>query len=175
MKNSLSQSVEDFRKLMVQAEKQLNPGFHAVCFILDPNKMADVKTQFQPFMEFFADLASDYAFIIMTHTKNEEECERHVPTKSDPKGAGITALFKYCKDKALFIDNKASRKDPMIQVILTFIDSANAAKLIPHFSSRFKDQAVAADAVLQEQLRREREAFEAYRREIEKKSRCSIM
>ncbi|XP_052266041.1 GTPase IMAP family member 8-like isoform X4 [Dreissena polymorpha] len=179
MKNSLSQSVEDFRKLMVQAEIQLNPGFHAVCFILDPNKMADVNKQFQPFMEFFEDFASDYAFIIMTHTNNEAECERHVPTKSDPKGAGITSLFRYCKDKALFIDNRASQKDQMIQVILTFIDSANAAKSIPHYSSRFKDQAVAADAALQEQLRREREAFDAYRREIENQEKnkrsCSIM
>ncbi|XP_052222727.1 GTPase IMAP family member 8-like [Dreissena polymorpha] len=174
MKNSLSQSGEDFRKLMLQAEQLLDPGFHAVCFVLDPNKMADVNKQFQPFMEFLEYLASDYAFIIMTRTKNEEECERHVPTKSDPKGAGITSLFRFCKDKALFIDNKAERKDEMVQAILTCIDSANAAKTIPYFSSRFTDQAVADDAALHEQLRIEREAFDALTRDIEKHAAFSM-
>ncbi|KAH3893631.1 hypothetical protein DPMN_017779 [Dreissena polymorpha] len=169
------------RTLLLHTEKLLDPGFHAVFFVVDPNRMSDVNEHFQRFMEFFEESVSDYAFVVITHTKNKEQSDRHISTRSDPKCAGITNVFRFCKDKALFIDNSASPevKDQMVKVILTSIDSANAAKIIPYFSTRFKTQAEAAEAETKEILRIEHEAFKAYKREIENKqaknSSCSIM
>ncbi|KAH3816513.1 hypothetical protein DPMN_118029 [Dreissena polymorpha] len=173
----------------------LHPGFHALCFVIDPNKFSDVKDQFKQFMEYFGNDASDYAFVIMTFTTNENEYEDHFRSKIDIKHP-VTSVFEFCKDKELFIDNKVSpaEKEEMIKDIFASIDSANVKKLTPHFSSRFKTLTEAAEAAKtdeaakaareakaalkaakaaeikhkQEILMVERKALETYKRDFEK-------
>ncbi|XP_052272758.1 uncharacterized protein LOC127873147 [Dreissena polymorpha] len=182
-----SQSDEDFKEQLLQAEKDLHPGFHAVCFVIDPNRITDVKDQFQRFMEYFGDDANDYAFVIMTFTKDEDELEKHFHANVGGKHSEVEPVFRFCKDKELYIDNKGSQteKEEIIKDIFTSIDSANARKLSPCFSSRFKqvkteEAAKAAEAAIkaaeaardaeikhkEELLKAEREALKALKKQI---------
>ncbi|KAH3893663.1 hypothetical protein DPMN_017813 [Dreissena polymorpha] len=182
-----SLSDEDFKEQLLQAEKDLHPGFHAVCFVIDPNRITDVKDQFQRVMEYFGDDANDYAFVIMTFTKDEDELEKHFHANFGGKCSEVTPVFRFCKDKELYIDNKVPQieKEEIIKDIFTSIDSANARKLSPCFSSRFKqakieEAAKAAEAAIkaaeaardaeikhkEELLKAEREAFKALKKQM---------
>ncbi|XP_052258514.1 GTPase IMAP family member 8-like isoform X2 [Dreissena polymorpha] len=162
VKDPSSESDIDFKKELFQTEKMLDPGFHAVCFVIDPNKFSDVKDQFKRFMEYFGDDASDYAFVIMTFTKNENEYEDHFCSNIDAKHP-VASVLSFCKEKELYIDNKVSsaEKEEMIKEMLTLIDSANAKKLTPHFSSRFKQQTEAAEAAKTEEAAKAAKAARA--------------
>ncbi|KAH3893283.1 hypothetical protein DPMN_017429 [Dreissena polymorpha] len=149
VKNPTSDGDIDWRGQLLKTEKMLHPGFHAVFFVIDPHRITDVKDQFQPIIEYFRDDANDYAFVIMTFTKDENEREKHFPYNLEAKHVAFASISKFCKSKELYIENCASteEKGEMIKEIFTAIDSANVKKQIPHFSSRFKQQIEAEEAV----------------------------
>ncbi|KAH3893580.1 hypothetical protein DPMN_017728 [Dreissena polymorpha] len=126
----------------------LEPGFHAVCFVLDPHRIADVKDQFQPIMQYFGDEANDYAFVLMTFTRNEEELEKILPDNINDKHPKVATVLKFCKDKELYIDNKVppEEREEIIEDMFNYIDSENDQKLKPYFSSRFKHKTEAVEA-----------------------------
>ncbi|KAH3799852.1 hypothetical protein DPMN_153470 [Dreissena polymorpha] len=158
LKKPSSQSDTDFKKQLYQTEKMLDPGFHAVCFVIDPNRIADVKGKFQPVMSYFGDEANDYAFVIMTFTRNEDELEKNISNYINRK---VTALFRFCKDKELHIDNKETpqEKEEMIEKMFNYIDSENEQKFTAYFSSRFKQQTEVSEAARKDEA--ERAATEA--------------
>ncbi|KAH3893554.1 hypothetical protein DPMN_017702 [Dreissena polymorpha] len=138
-------------------------------------------------MEYFGDDANDYAFVIMTFTKDEDELEKHFHANFGGKCSEVTPVFRFCKDKELYIDNKVpqTEKEEIIKDIFTSIDSANARKLSPCFSSRFKqvkteEAAKAAEAAIkaaeaardaeikhkEELIKAEREAFKALKKQM---------
>ncbi|KAH3893672.1 hypothetical protein DPMN_017822 [Dreissena polymorpha] len=158
-----SQNNADLKEQLLQAEKILHPGFHALCFVIDPNKITDLKDQFQCTMEYFGDDVGDYAFVIITFTKSEDDLEKRFPSIVQDKHAEFTSVFKFCIFKQLYIDNKVTQteKEEMIKDIFASIDSANVRKFTPHFSSRFKQETQAAEALRATEALRAAEAAAA--------------
>ncbi|XP_052213108.1 uncharacterized protein LOC127832014 isoform X3 [Dreissena polymorpha] len=145
-----SKSETYMKQQLLQIEKLLNPGFHAVCFVIDPKTIDDVKNQFQPIIEYFGNDASDYAFVLMASTKQGGECEKNFPYHLDGEHLGVTSVLKFCGFKELYINNHnhtlPKKKEEMITEMFASIDSANVRKLTPYFSSRFKQQNEAEEA-----------------------------
>ncbi|KAH3816555.1 hypothetical protein DPMN_118072 [Dreissena polymorpha] len=148
----------------------LHPGFHALCFVIDPNKIADVKDQFIQVMEYFGDDVNDYAFVIMTFSKNEDEYEKHFYSKIQAEHP-VASVLKFCKGKELYMDNKAlpEEKKEMIEDMFTFIDSENAKKLTPYFSSRFKQLTEMSEAAISAEATKAAETIQKIKHKERKK------
>ena len=65
VKDTSSQSDDGLREQLLQAEKMLSPGFHAVCFVIDPNKFSEVKDHFIEIMKYIGDEASDSELLLI--------------------------------------------------------------------------------------------------------------
>ncbi|KAH3893675.1 hypothetical protein DPMN_017825 [Dreissena polymorpha] len=119
------------------------PGFNAICLVLQPGRfsMEMVKTV-DIFLKFFGKGVDEYAFLILTHMASEEDMIEYINAgdkKPGDKGhKSFIKLRQRCKDKILFIDNKAKKypKEEMVWKILAAVDKANAKAPKPYFQNK---------------------------------------
>ncbi|KAH3893653.1 hypothetical protein DPMN_017803 [Dreissena polymorpha] len=120
------------------------PGFNAIFLVLNSEDRftSELVKTVDIFFKLFGKDVDEYVFVLFTHIESEDELKNFIKDgDKNPDNDGEKAfqeLRKRCKDKLLFIENKASKdeKEEMVWNILKAVDEANAKASRPYFRNK---------------------------------------